>query len=179
MSDERTDSLIATLKRRRAWDEYLAWFFSSRSKPPERLEWMRKAGIRTSISSIYRMHRSLKFRTLIASMDAEQYGETLPADTDERARGHLKQARYERSLGDLSFEEEQALAEYYLEQDKLEEKRRDRDLKRETLDHEREKWRAALKGKIEAGLDALAEEIGGNERAMRLYEQLREALSKA
>lgn len=44
---------------------------------------------------------------------------------------------------------------------------------------EREKISAAAKSKIEAGLDALLAEIQGNPKALKLFTELKEAVSKA
>jgi hypothetical protein len=52
-------------------------------------------------------------------------------------------------------------------------------LQREQQSLDREKLNAATKGKIEAGLDALGEEIKGNPRAEKLFAELKEVVSKA
>lgn len=52
-------------------------------------------------------------------------------------------------------------------------------LQREQQSLEREKLSAATRSKIDAGLDALYEEIKGNPRAEKLFAELREVVSKA
>jgi len=51
--------------------------------------------------------------------------------------------------------------------------------KGEQLKLEREKFKASIRTKLEAGLDALFEEIKGNTRAETIFAQLREAVAKA
>lgn len=50
-------------------------------------------------------------------------------------------------------------------------------LAQQQLEHEREKFKAAIRTKLEAGLDALWEEIRGNAKAEALFAQLREVVA--
>ena len=52
-------------------------------------------------------------------------------------------------------------------------------LKNRQLEFAREKLTVSIKSKIEAGLDALFEEIKGNPRAEKLFAELKEVVSKA
>lgn len=52
-------------------------------------------------------------------------------------------------------------------------------LKKDAQEMDREKFAAAMKSKIELGLDALAETIKGNKEAERLYREFRKVVSEA
>jgi hypothetical protein len=58
-------------------------------------------------------------------------------------------------------------------------KARDQELKARGIELGVEKFKAALRTKLEAGLEALAQEIQGNDHAMAKYRELKEELSKA
>lgn len=52
-------------------------------------------------------------------------------------------------------------------------------LKESALEHDREKFKAAIRTKLETGLDALFGEIKGNAKAEALFAQLREVVAAA
>jgi hypothetical protein len=58
-------------------------------------------------------------------------------------------------------------------------KARAQELKNRNLDLEVEKFKVSLRTKLEAGLEALAGEIQGNDHAMAKYRELKEELAKA
>jgi hypothetical protein len=51
-------------------------------------------------------------------------------------------------------------------------------LKREQLELDQAKFKETLRGKLQLGLDALAEAFQGNPRAMELYQEARELIAK-
>lgn len=56
-------------------------------------------------------------------------------------------------------------------------KAQEQKLRAEALEHEKEKFRAALRTKVEAGLDALYQEIKSNPKAVARFKDLQEAMA--
>lgn len=118
MSDSRTDSLAARLKRSGIFDEYFLWAFSERPSFAERLEWLEKHGCPTSQGAVHRLHRSPEaavWRAAEADKARRVMEANLPKDLEETFRKSLLTARFNEVMGELSHKE--MMDHYQLELD--------------------------------------------------------------
>jgi hypothetical protein len=118
MSDSRTDSLAARLKRASLFDEYFLWVFSERPSFSERLEWLEKHSCSTSAGAVHRLHRSPEaavWRAAEAAKARKAMDSNLPKDLEETFRKSLLNARFNEVMGELSHKE--MMDHYQLELD--------------------------------------------------------------
>lgn len=118
MSDSRTDSLAARLKRAGIFDEYFCWVFGERPSFADRLEWLEKHGCSTSAGAVHRLHRSPEaavWRTAEAAKARKAMEANLPKDLEETFRKSLLNARFNEVMGELSHKE--MMDHYQLELD--------------------------------------------------------------
>ena len=144
MSDSRTDSLAARLKRAGIFDEYFCWVFGERPSFADRLEWLEKHGCATSAGAVHRLHRSPEagvWRAAEAAKARKAMDSTLPKDLEETFRKSLLNARFNEVMGELSHKE--MMDHYQLELDSAHLKLKERQV--------------ALKGKTDPAKLALAE----------------------
>jgi len=179
---ERTDSLAAELKRKRKFEEYFSWWAASRPSPSSRVKWLAKAGIETTVSSVWRLHRgpeAFAWRHGEGVRAMEATDRLLPRDIAKDIRNSILLQRYLQVSRELTHQELKDLEKGDLERDKLrfaKQKERIRTvLQRQTLRLAVQK----LRSKLDAAMDALAEEIKGNERAQKHFDAMREALREA
>ncbi len=118
MSDSRTDSLAARLKRAGLFDEYFCWVFSERPSFSDRLEWLEKHSCSTSAGAVHRLHRSPEaavWRSAEAAKARRAMEANLPKDLEETFRKSLLNARFNEVMGELSHKE--MMDHYQLELD--------------------------------------------------------------
>lgn len=122
-------------------------------------------GINCSVMSVSRLLAShgLQWRMDRAAEAAEISASTAPKDLEEKISQGIKQATFARVFEDLTVKELVALERVRLA--------------KESLEHEREKFKASLRTKMESGLEALFQEIKDNPKALAIFEQLKETLA--
>lgn len=166
MSESRSDSLAAELKRRGLFDEYFAFWLSERPTFKERLEWLVENGVKASTGAIHNLHRSpeaSEWRFAEAAKAREAMRQSLPADISEQIRESLMQQRFNAVMGELSHKElmdhmaaEQTAEALKLKQRALDQKDEDlrqRDRRITLLEDNAAKAKAALEGiKSKGGL---------------------------
>lgn len=131
-------------------------------------------GLETSTTALSRLLRScgLEWRSERAREVAERTLGLLPEDWEEAKRRGLSQQLFEKTFSDLSVKELVALKSIELEEAKLQ-------VTLAKLEHEITKFREQLRTKMEAGMDALFEEIKSNPAALKIFRQLKETLREA
>jgi hypothetical protein len=97
------------------------------------------------------------------------------SDVDEVNIKLIQQAIFEELQKPPDDRNEKRLTEYV----DLGLKAANNQLKKRNLDLEVDKFKAAIRTKLEAGLEALAAELEGNKRALEKYQELKEELASA
>jgi len=157
----RSDSLFAKLKpkdRRQVLD----WLIVECKE----LEWVRQQiqsnlGIRCSIMAVSRLLSSHagEWRMDRAKERAQARLNAAPPDMDALTRQGLAQQEFELAFSELRPKELNAMMRVQIAKDRLA--------------HDKEKLSAALRTKLEAGLEALYQEIKDNPAALKHYEDLK------
>jgi hypothetical protein len=163
------DSLESELQRQGRFDEYFAWRAVQRPSPAQILKQLKSWGIKASKSAIYRLHSSgsaLVWRVQEANKAKEALGKILPKDLEQSVRDALLRQRFDATLGDLTHKQLIDHLEVQIAEQKLE-------LQERNLEHEKEKFKASLRTKLETGLEALYQEIKSNPKALEIYTQLK------
>lgn len=122
-------------------------------------------GIKTSDGAVSRFRQAYGFtRKLELAVEAAEIAEkSAPVDWSDASKRMLGKKMFTLVASNDASPKE-ILAAKNLE------------IKEQALDHEREKFRAALRSKLETGLDALREEIKNNPTALAIFEQLKTTL---
>ena len=130
--ESRSDSTAAALQRAGCFDEYFAWCRASRVSYAKRLAWLMKHGVKASIGSIHRLHRSPEagvWRVAEAKKDQESFAKNLPEDIKGTFRNYLLQARFNEVMGELTHKELMDHTENEYTEEILALKKRAQDLK--------------------------------------------------
>lgn len=178
----RCDSLADELKRRNAFEDYFDWCASVRPTPPAKLKYLKKLGVETSISSIRRLHRSpeaFAWRHQEGLKARASRDKVTPREIQGAMREAILDQAYDEAVGDLTHRE---LMDHLIcqhEQDKLDFQRQKLRIQAGLKRRDQSLQLKKLKGKIEAALDALSEEIGKNQGAQKHFDAMRAALKEA
>jgi hypothetical protein len=108
MSESRSDSLAARLKRADLFDEYFAWWLQERPSFACRLEWLEKHGCTGTAGALHRLHRSseaAQWRMAEAAKARAVMDANLPPDIDITIRKALLDQRFNAAMGELSHKE--------------------------------------------------------------------------
>lgn len=179
---ERTDSLAAELKRRGRFEEYFSWWAASRPSPSARVKWLEKAGIKSTVSSVWRLHRgpeAFAWRHAEGVRAMEAFDKSLPSEISEDIRKAILLQRYQQVARELSHQELKDLEKGQLEREKLRFARQRLSIQSRLKRRDQSLQLRKLKDKIGAALDALSEEIGENAEAQRHFDAMRAALREA
>ena len=167
MRKTRADSTLGSLPQER--QAAIADYAFAHSLA-ETVEWLRQDGIRTSSAALsvwlssYRLAQQLRANESTVEKLLEEFKRAKPDATPEEIR----------AAGQSFFS---ALA--LQQQDpKIWAMTQSLALKREELEFDREKFKAAIKSKLEAGLDELAAAFRANPEAMDLYNQARALVTR-
>lgn len=175
----RADSILGTLTPDRQAEiaEHLRTHTLAESKA-----WLAADGIRISINSLSEWLSSYRAKQVFARAEssatefrdwmASDFPDLSEAELDRRAAIWFQSEAMKG--GDAETYLAFATARHKAEMDKLKLEQRERGMAQE-----REKWLAAQKTKIEAGLDALYQEIKSNAEARDLFQRFKAVITKA
>lgn len=106
--ESRSDSLAAELKRQGLFDDYFAYWLQERPSFADRLEWLEKKGVGTSMGSLHRLHQSAEsaeWRKAEAVRARAAMDAALPENMDVLIRDSLLTQRFNATLGELSHQQ--------------------------------------------------------------------------
>lgn len=178
----RCDSLAAELERGGHFAEYFDWCALERPSPRARLRKLKGWGIETSFSSLRRLHRSpeaFRWRHQEGLKARANRDEVTPAEIKGAMREAILDQAYDEVVGDLTHKEKMDFLILFHEEEKLDWQK---GKFAKQVEIKREDQRIAMQrlvSKIQAGLDALGEEIKGNPRAQEHFDAMQAALKEA
>lgn len=178
----RSDSLAAELERTGHLEEYFEWCASSRPLPPQKLKRLAGWGIKTSESAIWRLHRSgeaFRWRHQAGLRARAARDRTTPLEIQGAMREAILDQAYDEVVGSLTHRELMDHMVCQHEAEKLAFQRKKLAVQTRLKRRDQSLQLRKLKGKIEAALDALSEEIGKNAGAQKHFDAMRAALKEA